>query len=57
MSRFPSNEQPKSTYESNCITKTFLEMYVIEEQPNGTLPLKLTSIDHYQREDTVIKDK
>ena len=32
-------------------------MYDIEEIPNGTLPLKLTTINYYQHEDPGIKAK
>ena len=43
-------EKGKSTYESNYITETLLEMYHVEELLNGTSPLKFTTINHYQRE-------
>ena len=56
-SRFPSNGQPKSTHKSNYITKILLEIYDVEKLPNGTLPLKSTTIDHYQREYSGIKAK
>ena len=49
MSRLLSNGQPKSTHESNYITETLLEMYEVEKLPDGTLPLKCTTINHYQR--------
>ena len=54
MSRLPSNAQPKSTHKSNYITETLLEIYDEEELPNGTFPQNFTTIDHYQRGDTVI---
>ena len=49
ISRLPSNIQPKSTHQSNYITETLLEMYEVEKLPDGTLPLKCTTINHYQR--------
>ena len=48
MSRLPSKKQPRSTHESNYVTETLLEMYGIEEIPNGIFPLKFTTINHYQ---------
>ena len=33
----------------------FLEMYDVEETLNGTFPLKFSTINHYQWEDTGIK--
>ena len=57
MSRFLSNDQPKSTHKSNYITEIFLEMYDVEELINVTLPLKFTTINHYQREYPGIKSK
>ena len=50
MSRIPSNGQPTYTHEYIYILEELLEMYDIEDLPNGTLPLKCTNIYHYQRE-------
>ena len=57
MERFPSNGQTKSTHDSNYIRDKFLEMYGIEELPNGTFLLKFTNINNYQQEYPVIKVK
>ena len=49
--------QSKYTQESNYIAEALLGMYDIEELPHGMLPLKFTTIDHYQQEDHVIRAK
>ena len=51
------NGQPKYTHKYNYIAETLLEMYDVKKIPNGTLPLKFTTIDHYQQEDPGINTK
>ena len=48
MSRLPSKEQPKYTHKFNYIMEALLEIYNVEELPNGVSPLKFATIDHYQ---------
>ena len=47
----------KSTHESRYIRETLLEIYDVEGLPHSTFPLKITTIGHYQLEDTGIKPK
>ena len=47
MSRLLSDGQPESTRDYKFVAEKWLEMYDVEEIPNGTSPLKFTTIDHY----------
>ena len=57
ISTFLSNGKPKSTHKYNYVAETLLEMYEVEEIPNGTFPFKFTTIEHYQRGYPGIKSK
>ena len=57
MSRLPSYRQLKSTHYSNHIAEILLKMYDVEELPNGTFPIKFTTINHYKQEYPGIKSK
>ena len=57
MSRLTLYRQPKSTDKSNYIAETLLEIYDVEELPDGTFTLKFITIDHYQMENPVIQAK
>ena len=48
MSSLPLYRQTKSTHAYNYVVETLSEMYAIEEITNVTLPLKFTTVNHYQ---------
>ena len=57
MSRLTSDGKPKSIHESNDAAVIFLEIYDVEQIPNGTFPLKSRTINNYQWEDLFMQYK
>ena len=49
LSQFPNNVNQETTHETTYTTETMLEIYDIEELPEGTFPLSFNPIDLYQQ--------
>ena len=57
LSRLPNNGNKETTHESTYKTETILELFNIEETPEGKLTLYFKLIDCYKREDPILTEK
>ena len=51
LSKLPNNGNQDTTHEEMYTTETMLEIYDIEELPEGTFPLSFNFVVHYNQED------
>ena len=57
ISRLPNNGNQETTYESTYLAETMLELYDIEELPEGTFTISFKLKDRYQREYPILTEK